>query len=60
MLTGGAVYLYNLPLTTLNGKPLNMSDLKGEIVFVNLWASWRLPYCAERPGIHVLGRKVDP
>ena len=29
VLTGGAAYPHNLPLTKLDGKPLNLSDQKG-------------------------------
>lgn len=60
VLAGGAAYPHNLPLTTLDGKPVNLSDLKGKIVFVNLWASWCPPCVAEMPGIHALFKKMDP
>ena len=59
--TGGAVaYPHNLPLVTLDGKHVNLSDLKGKVVFVNLWASWCPPCVAEMPGIHALYQKMDP
>ena len=59
VLTGGAAYPHNLPLTTLDGKPVNLSDLKGKVIFVNLWASWCPPCRAEMPGIEALYKKVD-
>jgi len=59
VLTGGAAYPYNLPMVTLDGKAINLSDLKGKVVFVNLWASWCPPCRAEMPGIEALYKKVD-
>ncbi|MFC7671091.1 TlpA family protein disulfide reductase [Hymenobacter humi] len=58
ILTGGA-YPHNLPLVTLDGKAVNLSDLKGKVVFVNLWAAWCPPCRAEMPGIEALYKKVD-
>ena len=59
VLTSGSVYPHNLPLVTLDGKAVNLSDLKGKVVFVNLWASWCPPCRAEMPGIEALYKKVD-
>lgn len=59
-LTGGATYPHNLPLVTLDGKAVNLSELKGKVVFVNLWASWCPPCRAEMPGIEALYKKMDP
>ena len=59
VLTGGATYPHNLPMVTLDGKAVNLSDLKGKVVFVNLWASWCPPCRAEMPGIEALYKKVD-
>ncbi|WP_226163757.1 TlpA family protein disulfide reductase [Hymenobacter terricola] len=59
VLTGGAAYPHNLPMVTLDGKAVNLSDLKGKVVFVNLWASWCPPCRAEMPGIEALYKKVD-
>ena len=58
-LTNGSAYPHNLPLTTLDGKAVNLSELKGKVVFVNLWASWCPPCVAEMPGIYALYNKVD-
>ncbi|WP_033426241.1 TlpA family protein disulfide reductase [Hymenobacter aerophilus] len=57
---GGATYPHNLPLLTLDGQHVNLSDLKGKAVFVNLWASWCAPCVAEMPGIQALYQKMDP
>ncbi|MBC6608187.1 TlpA family protein disulfide reductase [Hymenobacter sp. BT188] len=56
---GGAAYPHNLPLVALGGKNVNLSELKGKVVFVNMWASWCPPCVAEMPGIHALYEKVD-
>ena len=39
----------DLALETLDGAPFSLSDLHGEPVFVNLWATWCLPCKAEHP-----------
>ena len=57
---GTAAYPYSLPLVTLSGRQVNLSDLQGKVVFVNLWASWCPPCVAEMPGIHALYLKMDP
>ncbi|SMB83484.1 Redoxin domain protein [Hymenobacter roseosalivarius DSM 11622] len=55
----GVVYPHHLPLITLGGKNVDLSELKGKVVFVNLWASWCPPCIAEMPGIQALYEKVD-
>ena len=59
VLTGSVAYPHNLPMVTLDGQAVNLSDLKGKAVFVNLWASWCPPCRAEMPGIEALYKKVD-
>ena len=58
--TGSATYPHNVSLLDLDGRPVNLSELKGKVVFVNLWASWCPPCVAEMPGIHALYQKLDP
>jgi len=58
--TGASTYPHNLPLLGLDGQQVNMSTLKGKVVFVNLWASWCPPCVAEMPGIQALYKKLDP
>ncbi|MDM1293131.1 redoxin domain-containing protein [Sphingobacterium sp. N143] len=36
------------------GETINVSDLKGKVVFVNFWATWCPPCRAEMPSINVL------
>jgi thiol-disulfide isomerase/thioredoxin len=53
-------YPHDLPLVTQAGKPFNLRELQGKVVFVNRWASWCPPCVAEMPGIHALYQKMDP
>ena len=40
-----------------NGKTINLSDLKGKVVFINFWATWCPPCIAEMPSINKLSEK---
>jgi len=41
-------------LTTLSGESITLSDLQGQAVLVNLWASWCGPCRAEMPAMQVV------
>ncbi|MBX9634063.1 MAG: TlpA family protein disulfide reductase [Magnetospirillum sp.] len=40
------------------GRPLMLSDLKGKVVLVNLWATWCPPCVAEMPALEALQGKL--
>jgi len=52
-------YPYQLALSTLDGKSIQLSDLKGKVVFLNQWATWCPPCRAEMPAIEKLYQSVD-
>lgn len=46
---------YNVAFDALaNAENVNLSDLKGKIVFINHWATWCPPCRAEMPSLHNL------
>lgn len=52
-------YPFSLALSTLDGKIVQLSDLKGKVVFLNQWATWCPPCRAEMPAIEELYNSVD-
>lgn len=46
-------------LMAADGSRLNLADLKGKKVFINLWATWCPPCKAEIPSIEKLYSKVE-
>ena len=46
-------------VTAIDGSTVNLADLKGKKVFVNLWATWCPPCRTEIPSIEKLQSKVD-
>lgn len=46
-----------ISLTSLNGEIINLSDFKGQVVLVNIWASWCTPCKAEMPAIQAMYEK---
>ena len=44
----------NFTLKDLNGRPVSLSDHKGKVVLVNIWATWCPPCVAETPSIDKL------
>ena len=43
--------------TNLSGTDINLSSLKGKVVFLNFWAAWCPPCIAEMPGINELHKE---
>ncbi|MEM3095008.1 MAG: cytochrome c biogenesis protein CcdA [Nitrososphaera sp.] len=39
---------------TIDGKPIKLEDLKGEVVMLNVWATWCIPCRQEMPGLQAL------
>lgn len=46
-------------MMAMDGSIINLADLKGRKVVVNLWATWCPPCREEMPSIVALSRKVD-
>jgi thiol-disulfide isomerase/thioredoxin len=54
-----AAILPAFKVTAMDGSTVNLADLKGRKVFVNLWATWCPPCRAEIPSIETLSRKLN-
>ncbi len=50
---------YHFALEKTNGETVSLSDYRGDVVFVNVWASWCPPCVAEMPTIETLYDNVD-
>jgi thiol-disulfide isomerase/thioredoxin len=46
-------------LTALDGSRISLSQLKGQVVFVNFWATWCPPCRDEMPSMARLGRALE-
>jgi len=55
--TGYAAAEFTLP--DLNGKTYKLSDFRGKVVFLNLWATWCPPCRMEMPSMEALYRKLQ-
>lgn len=50
---------FNMNLINSKGEKVAMKDLKGKVIFLNVWATWCPPCVAEMPGINKLYKDVD-
>ena len=50
---------YNFKLRDLSGKTIDMNELKGKTIFLNIWATWCGPCRMEMPSIQKLYNEVD-
>ncbi len=46
-------------LTTLDGKPLKVSELRGQVVLLNFWATWCVPCRSEIPSLNAMQRDLS-
>ena len=49
---------YRFTMETTNGKTVSLNHYRGDVVFVNVWASWCPPCVAEMPTIQTLYKNV--
>lgn len=52
-------FSYDFTVKDLEGKKLDMKDLKGKVIFLNLWATWCGPCRVEMPSIQNLYNSMD-
>lgn len=50
---------FSLTLRNQEGELVEMEELKGKVIFLNLWATWCPPCVAEMPGIDALASKLE-
>lgn len=50
---------FNFRMEDSNGEIISLRDFKGDVVFVNVWASWCPPCVAEMPTIETLYENVS-
>ncbi|KYG74532.1 thiol-disulfide isomerase/thioredoxin [Roseivirga ehrenbergii] len=50
---------YNFRLVNEEGNKIDVRDLKGKTLFINIWATWCPPCVAEMPNINSLYNKIE-
>ena len=49
----------DMELKTLDGEPLRLSDLRGQVVLLNFWATWCVPCRGEIPELNDLQKELS-
>jgi peroxiredoxin len=52
------VVAFDFSAQTLDGRTVRLGDLKGQVVFLNFWATWCVPCKAEMPAMERLHRAL--
>ena len=50
---------FQWPLKTLEGEPFYLEQIRGEVIFLNFWATWCPPCIAEMPSIQRLYNEYE-
>ena len=50
---------FSMSLINSKGEKVAMEELRGKVIFMNVWATWCPPCVAEMPGINKLYKEVD-
>lgn len=50
---------FSMNLINSKGEQVTMEELRGKVIFMNVWATWCPPCVAEMPGINKLYKDVD-
>lgn len=50
----------NFTAVDLQGRPVSLDDLRGQVVLLNIWATWCLPCREEMPSMQRLHRELGP
>jgi thiol-disulfide isomerase/thioredoxin len=57
---GAGTPLPSFELSTVEGKTIEFSQLRGKVVILNFWATWCGPCKEEMPALDRLSRQFDP